>query len=69
MIEVAIHDLVLPVPEGQEARSWREYTTHSAVMAVRLKEREGARILTMWVDVSDGKALVLGLCRKPKPRP
>ena len=69
MIEVTIHDLVLPVPESQDAKSWREYTTHDAVMAVRLKEREGERILTLWVDVSDGKALVLGLCRKPTPRP
>jgi len=69
MIEVTIHDLILPVPEGQDAKSWRAYTTHDAVMAVRLKEREGERILTMWVDVSDGKALVLGLCRNPTPRP
>ena len=69
MIEVTIHDLILPVPEGQDAKSWREYTTHDAVMAVRLKEREGERILTLWVDVSDGKALALGLCQRPTPRP
>ena len=69
MIEVTIHDLMLPVPEGQETKSWRAYTTHDAVMAVWLREREGERILTMWVDVSDGKPLVLGLCQKPTPRP
>ena len=34
MIEVVIHDLMLPVPEGQAANSWRAYTTHDAVMAV-----------------------------------
>ena len=30
MIEVTIHDLMLPVPEGQEAKSWRAYTTPDA---------------------------------------
>lgn len=69
MIEVTIHDLMLPLPEGQEGNSWRAHTTHDAVMAVWLREREGERILTMWVDVSDGKPLVLGLCQKPTPRP
>jgi len=69
MIEVTIHDLILPVPEGQDAKSWRAYTTHDGVMAVRLKEREGERILTLWVDVSDGKALMPALCQKPTPRP
>ena len=69
MIEVAIHDLMLPVPEGREVKSWRESTTHDAVMAVWLREQEGERILKMWVDVSDGKPLVLGLCPKPTPRP
>ena len=69
MIEVALHDLLLPVPEGQETKSWRECTTHDAVMAVLLQERGGERILTMWVDVSDGKPLVLGLCERRTPRP
>lgn len=69
MIEVAVHDLLLPVAKGQETKSWREHTTHDAVMAVLLQERGGERILTMWVDVSDGKALLLGLCPRPTPRP
>ena len=69
MIEVAVHDLLLPVAKDQETKSWREATTHDAVMAVLLQEREGERILTMWVDVSDGKPLVLGLCPRPTPRP
>lgn len=69
MIEVVIQDLILPVPEGRDAKSWRAYTTYDAVMAVRLREREGERILTLWVSVSDGSSLVLGLCQMPTPRP
>lgn len=69
MIEVVIQDLMLPVPEGQAANSWRAYTTHDAVMAVWLKEREGERILTLWVDANGGSSLALGLRRKPTPRP
>ena len=69
MIEVTIRDLMLPVPKGQADKPWRAYTTHDAVMAVWLKEREGERILTLWVDVNGGSALALGLRQKPTPRP
>lgn len=69
MIEVTIRDLMLPVPKGQADKPWRAYTTHDAVMAVWLKEGEGERILTLWVDVNGGSALALGLRQKPTPRP
>lgn len=69
MIEATIQDLMLPVPKGQADKPWRAYTTHDAVMAVWLKEGEGERILTLWVDVNGGNALALGLRQKPTPRP
>ena len=69
MIEVTIRDLLLPVPKGQADKPWRAYTAQDAVMAVWLKEGEGERILTLWVDVNGGNALALGLRQKPTPRP
>ena len=33
MIEVTVHDLVLPVPEGRETECLPAYTTHDVVMA------------------------------------
>ena len=69
MIEVTIKDLLLPVPKEQAEKPWRAYTTHDAVMAVWLKERQGERILTLWVGASDGSALALGLRQIPTLRP
>jgi hypothetical protein len=58
MIEVIVHDVMVHVAKGAEARPEKPlqlyaYKKHGTMMVVLLKEWEGERILPIWVGLSD----------------
>lgn len=72
MIEVAVHDVMLRAPKGEEAE-WlpgrrRKYKLGWA-RVVLLKEQAGDRILPIWVGPADGDALAMSLAGLSTTRP
>jgi RNA polymerase sigma factor (sigma-70 family) len=74
MVEVIVHDVMVHVAKGDEVRPKHPlqlyaYKKYGAMMVVLLKEREGERILPIWVGLSEGHALALHLAEVATPRP
>jgi bifunctional DNase/RNase len=74
MVEVIVHDVMVHVAKGDEVGPERPlqlaaYKKHGAMMVVLLKEREGERILPIWVGLPEGNALALHLAEVATPRP
>src|SRR5215831_7069916 len=74
MIEVIVHDVMVHVAKGDEVRpetplQLHAYKKHGAMMVVLLKERQGERILPIWVGLAEGIALALHLAAVATPRP
>jgi DNA-binding transcriptional MerR regulator/bifunctional DNase/RNase len=65
-------DVVMRVPyeeaDGEEGAP-RLKTRYPGRKVVLLKEREGERVLPIWIGSEAGYALVLGLCGETTPRP
>ena len=74
MIEVSVHDVMVHVAKDDEARpetplQLTAYKKHGAMMVVLLQERQGERILPIWVSLAEGNALALHLAEIATPRP
>jgi bifunctional DNase/RNase len=74
MVKVIVHDVMVHVAKGAEARPEKPlqlyaYKKHGAMMVVLLKEREGERLLPIWIGLGEGNALALHLAEIATPRP
>jgi RNA polymerase sigma factor (sigma-70 family) len=72
MIEVAVHDVMLRAPKGEEAE-WlpgpkKKYKL-GFTRVVLLKEQAGERVLPIWVGAVEGDALAMSLVGISRPRP
>jgi bifunctional DNase/RNase len=64
MIEVNVHDVVLRAPKGEEAKWLAMPWDNSKVGPARvilLKERDGNRVLPLWVGSTEGDAIAMAL--------
>jgi RNA polymerase sigma factor (sigma-70 family) len=74
MVEVIVHDVMVHVAKGDEVRpemplQLAAYKKHGGMMVVLLQERQGQRILPIWVSLAEGNALALHLAEVATPRP
>ena len=72
MIEMTVHDVMVRVPKNEEVQ-WpgrrRDFRKFGSTMLVVLKEREGERMLPMFVGLGAGTALAMQLADVETPRP
>jgi hypothetical protein len=67
MIEVVVHDVVMRKPgEAAEATAQSTPSSHRIVL---LKERNGERILPIWIGPHEADMLTIQLAEKSAPRP
>jgi bifunctional DNase/RNase len=65
MIDVTIQDVMVQVTEGEDGAA-QPAGKHRIVV---LKERDGERLLPIWIGDFEGDALALQLCEASIPRP
>jgi RNA polymerase sigma factor (sigma-70 family) len=68
MVEVTVEDVVVRVV-GEDADAEVPRLVNERVRVVLLKEKEGARVLPIWVGPPEGDALALQLGGESMPRP
>ena len=73
MIPVTVDDLIVRVPKDGDVR-WIDIPERAPVnvgrlRVVLLKERDGQRVLPIWVGAVEGNAIALGLAGIGTPRP
>jgi hypothetical protein len=69
MVEVSVHDLMIYVPKDAALKPLQEYQKRGSMVLILLKERQGERVLPMWVGLPEGNALALQLMARQTPRP
>ena len=69
MVEVIVHDLMIYVPKDAALKPLQEYQKRGSMVLILLKERQGERVLPMWVGLPEGNALALQLMAMQTPRP
>jgi RNA polymerase sigma factor (sigma-70 family) len=69
MVEVIVHDLMIYVPKDEALKPLQEYQKRGSMVLILLKERQGERVLPMWVGLPEGNALALQLMAVQTPRP
>lgn len=71
MTEVVVHDVIVRVPKGEEAKwlaAGKDYKL-GALRVVLLKERSGDRILPIWIGAIEGDVIAMRLENLATERP
>ena len=71
MIEVIVDDVIVRAPRDEPVRYWARGQENNLGRwrVILLKEREGARVLPIWVGTSEGDMIALRLAGISTPRP
>lgn len=71
MTEVIVHDVIVRAPRDEPVRWWArgQESNLGRWRVVLLKEREGERVLPIWVGPPEGDAIALRLAGISTPRP